>query len=121
MLDKAKEKIPNQCIIGDTCFMSLATIRGNLFTRHPRNPNHVHKYSSNLLSVIIILGTNVHGDETVFNDGVNMNDIVKRAHVLKHAYERCVVGVFDQILQEGSIWTDHRAVLSFILQKSIIL
>ena len=60
-LDKSKEKIPKQFRIGDTCFMPLSKIGGNLFTRHPKNINHVHKDSNDLLSVIIILGTNVHG------------------------------------------------------------
>ena len=50
-----------------------------------------------------------------------MNDIGKRAHVLKHSDGRCVVGAFYEILYEGSIWTGHRAVLSFILHKSIFL
>ena len=50
-----------------------------------------------------------------------MNDIGKRAHVLKHSHGRYVIGYFDKILHEGSIWTSHRAVLSFILHKSIIL
>ena len=49
MMDKAKEKIPKQCIINDTCFTSLATIVGDLSPRHPKNINHVHKYSNNLL------------------------------------------------------------------------
>ena len=65
-MDKAKEMIPNECRIGDTCFTSLATIGGNLYTRHPKNLNHVHKDSKYLLSVIIILGTDVRGGETVF-------------------------------------------------------
>ena len=77
MLDKAKEKIPKQCRIGDTYFMSLANIGGNFLTRHLENLNHVHKESNNLLSVIIILVTNVHGGETIFYDGDNMNDIGK--------------------------------------------
>ena len=67
MLDKSKENIPKQCRIFDTCFRSLATTGGNLFTRHPKNLNHVQKDSNNLLSVIIILGTNVHGEETVLS------------------------------------------------------
>ena len=112
MMDKAKEKIPKQHIIGDIRFMSLATIEGNLFTIHPKNPNHVQKDSNDLLSVIIILGTYVHGRETVFNDGGNMNAIGKRAHVLKHSHGRCVVGTFDKNLHEGSIWTGHIFVLS---------
>ena len=66
MVNKAKEKIPKQFIIGDTCFTSLANIGCNLFTRHQKNLNHVHKDSNDLRSVIIILGTNFHGGKTVF-------------------------------------------------------
>ena len=61
----------------------MATIGGNLYTRHPKNLNHVHKDSEDLLSVIILLGTDVHGGETVFLNGDNMNDIGKIAYVLK--------------------------------------
>ena len=99
----------------------MANIGGNLFTRHSKNLNHVHKDSNNLLSVIIILGTNSHGGETVFYDGDNMKDIWKRAHVLKHSHGRCMVCTFDKNLHEGSIWTGHRAVLYFILHRSIFL
>ena len=55
-MGKAKWIIAKQCRIGDNCFTSLATIGGNLFTRHPNNLNHVHKDSNNVLSVIIIWG-----------------------------------------------------------------
>ena len=44
-----------------------------------------------------------------------MNDIVKRAHVMKNSHGRCVVGAYDKILHEGYIWTGHRSVLSFML------
>ena len=117
MLYKAKEKVPKQIRVTDTCFTSLANIWGNLFTGYPNNFNQVHKDSNNLLSVIIILGTNVHGGEMVFNDGVNMNEIGKIAHVLKHSHGRCVVDAIDKILHEGSICTGHIFVLSFILIK----
>ena len=60
-LDKAKEKIHEQFIIGDTCFMSLVTIGGDFFTIHSNNLNHVHEDSNDILSVIIILGTYFHG------------------------------------------------------------
>ena len=36
-MDKAKEMIPNECRIGDTCLTSLADIGGKLYTRHPKN------------------------------------------------------------------------------------
>ena len=75
MIDKSKEEITKQCIIGDTCFTSFSTIGDNLFTRHLKNINHVHKDSNDLLSVIIILGTDVHGGKTLLYDGEKMNDI----------------------------------------------
>ena len=120
-MEKAKEMIPKECRIGDTCFTSLVNIGGNLCTRHAKNLNHVHKDSKDLLSVIKILGTDVNGGEKVFYDGDNMNDIGKRSHVLKHSHGRCVIASFDKILHEGSIWTGNRTVLSCILHKSIFL
>ena len=48
-----------------------------------------------------------------------MNSIGKIAQVLKHLHGRCVIDAFDKSLHEGSIWTVPRAVLSFILYKSI--
>ena len=86
LLDKAKENISKRLRFGDTCFTSLEKIRGNLFTRHMKNRNHVYKDSINLLSVIIILGKTFHGGETFFYDGTNMNYIGKRAHVLNHSH-----------------------------------
>ena len=56
----------------------------------------------------------------LFN-GMTMNDIGKRSHVLKHSHESFVVGTFDKILHEGYIWTGHRTDLSFILHKSIFI
>ena len=116
---KLQSDMVDICRIGDTCLTSLATIGGNLFTRHTKNINHAYKDSKNLLSVIIILGTDVHCVVTVFNDEENMNDIGKISHVPKHSHGRCVVGPFDKILYKGSIWTGHRAILSLILHKSI--
>ena len=60
-MDTAKERIHKKCRIGDTCFMSLTTIGGDLFTRHPKKLNLLHKDSNDILSVIMNLGTEVHG------------------------------------------------------------
>ena len=65
--------------------------------------------------------TDVHGGKTVFLNGIYMSDIGKIAHVIKHSHRRCVVDAFDKILHEDSICTGPRAVLSFILHKSIFL
>ena len=71
--------------------------------------------------MIIILVTDVNGGKTAFYDGDNMNDIGKRAHVLKHSHGRCVIGASDNFFHEGYIWTGHIAGLSFILHKSIFI
>ena len=49
IMDKAKEKIPKECRIGDTCFTSSTTIGVNLYTRHTNNINPVHRYNKDLL------------------------------------------------------------------------
>ena len=59
---RVKYEIPKECIIGDTFFTPLSIIGENLFTRHPKNINHVHKYNKDLLSVIIYLETDVNSD-----------------------------------------------------------
>ena len=120
-MDKAKEMIPKECRIVDTCFTSLATMGGNLYITNAKNINNIHKDSKDLLSVIIILGTYVNDGEIVFNDRVNMYDIGKRSHVLNHLHGRSVIGSFDEISHQGSIWTSHTVVLSFIFHKSIFL
>ena len=66
IMDKAKEEIPKKCRIGDIYFISFATIGGSLFTIHSKNINRVQRDSSGILSVIILLGTDVKGGETVF-------------------------------------------------------
>ena len=68
-----------------------------------KNHNCVQKDSNDPLSVVIILGIYVHGSNPVLNIGMDMNEIGKREHVLKYSQVRCVVGVFDKLLYEGSI------------------
>ena len=65
-MDKAKDKIPKQFRIDDTCFTSFSPIRGNLYTRHAKNLNRVHRKSKDLLSVIISLVTNVNCGKNCF-------------------------------------------------------
>ena len=56
-----------------------------------------------------------------FFNGTNMNDIGKISHVLKHSHRRCAFSAFDKFLHEGYTWAGPRAVIYFILQKSIFL
>ena len=90
----AKYEIPKEFRVWDTWFTSLSTIKVNLLTRHWKKTYCLQKYSKDILSVIITLGTNVNGGETIFN-WMNVNYIGKRVHVLKNAYGVCVVVEFD--------------------------
>ena len=90
-----QKQIPKQYIIVDACFTSLATIRGNLSIRHPKNLNHIHAYRKNPLLVILMLGNNFMMTKMFFNE-VTINDIGTIAHDFKNSNENCVVGAFDK-------------------------
>ena len=67
-LDMAKEIPPTTCRIGENIFTSMAITGGKLYRNHPKNLNHVHKDTKDLVSVIITLGKNISGGDTVFYD-----------------------------------------------------
>ena len=73
----------------------MAVIVGRLYSNHPKNMNHVHKDSKDLVSVIINLGGNISGGGTVFYDGVKTSDLGSRAYVLKHLHGRMIFGPFE--------------------------
>ena len=72
----------------------MAVIGGKLYRNHPKNLNHVHKDTIDLVSVIITLGKDISGGDTVFYDGVKTYDLGKRAHILKHLHGRMIFGPF---------------------------
>ena len=69
-LENAKEILPSTCRIGETISTSMAVIGGKIFRNHLKNLNHVHKDIKDLVSVIITLGKDISGGDTVFYDGV---------------------------------------------------
>ena len=103
------------------CFTYKSIIDGKIYITHPKNMNYVHKYGKELLSVIIKLGTNVSGGDTVFYHGVLYSDMGKRSRFLKHLHARCVVGPFERYFHEASLWGGNRSVISFIIHKSIMI
>ena len=75
---KANEILPSTCRIGKTIFTSMAVIGGQLYRNQPRNLNHIHKDTKYLVSVIITLGKNIIGGDTVFYDAVKTCDFGNR-------------------------------------------
>ena len=71
-------------------------IDGIIYSNQPKNLNHVHKYSKYLVSVIITLGENISGGDTVFYDVVKTSDLGRRSHVLKHLHGRMISGPFEK-------------------------
>ena len=74
----------------------MAVIHGKLFSNHPKNLSHVNKDSKYLVSVIITVGGNMRGGETMFYDGVKISDLGSRAHVFKHLLRRMIFGPFEK-------------------------
>ena len=58
--------------------------------------NHVHNETKEFVSVIITLGTNISGGETMFYDRVKTSDLGNRAHVLKHLHSKMIFGPFEK-------------------------
>ena len=100
-------------------FTSMDIIGGKLYSNHPKNLNHVHKDSKYLVSVIITLGKNISGRDTVLYDEVKKSDLGSRAHILKHLHGRMIFGPFEKVFHEGTLWNGYRYVISFILTKQI--
>ena len=92
-----------------------------MYIYHPKKSNHVHKYQNGLLYDIITLGTNVSGDNTVFNNGIRVYNLGQRAHALKHLHRRYIVGPFEKLFHGDTLRIGNRAVISFIFHKSIFL
>ena len=76
-------------------FTSKAVIGGKIFSNNPKTTNHVHKNSKYLVSVIITLGRNISGEDTMFYDVVETSDLGSRAHVLKYLHGRMIFGPFE--------------------------
>ena len=57
---------------------------------------HVHEDNKYLLSVIITLGINISGGDTVFYYRLKTSGLVNRAHFLKHLHGRMIFGPFEE-------------------------
>ena len=99
----------------------MAVTSGKLYSNHPKNMNHVHKDSKYMVSVIITVGKYISGGDTVFYDVVKTSDLGSRAHILKHLHGIMIVGPFEKVFREGTLWSGYRAVISFVLTKTIFL
>ena len=95
----------------------MDVIGGKLYHNHPKNMNDVYKDIKDLVSVIITLGKDISGGDTVFYDGVKSSDFGSRDHILKNLHGRMVFGTFEKVFHEGNLWSGYRAVISFILTK----
>ena len=116
---EGKKILPSTCRIGETIFTSMAVIGGKLYSNHPKAFNHVHKDTKYMVSVIITVGKNISGGDTVFFDGAKTSDLGSRPHILKHLHGRRIFGPFEKVSHEGTIWSEYRAVIYFILTKQI--
>ena len=79
--------------------------------------NHMDKDVKDLVSVIITLGKDIRGGDTVFYDGMKSSDFGSRAHILKHLHVIMAFGPFEKVFHEGTLWSGYRAVIFFILKK----
>ena len=74
----------------------MAVIGRKLYSNHPKNLNHVHKDSKDLVYVIITLGGIISGGNIVFYDGFKTSDLWSRSHVLNNLHGRMIFGTFEK-------------------------
>ena len=75
----------------------MTVIGGQLYRNHPRNLHHIHKDTKDLVSVIITLGENIIGGDTVCYDRMKTCDFGNISHILKHSHGRMVFGPFEKV------------------------
>ena len=95
----------------------MDVIGGKIYSNHPKHMNHVHKYSKDMVSVIITVGKNISGWDTVFYYGVKASDLGSRNYILKPLHVRMICGPIENVFHEGTLWSGYRAVIYFILTK----
>ena len=61
----------------------MSVIGGELYSNRPKNMNHVHKATKDMVSIIITVGKDISGGDTTFYDEVKTSDLGSRAHILK--------------------------------------
>ena len=64
-----------------------------------------------MVSVIITVGKDISGGDTVFYDGVKTSYLGSRAHILKHLHGRMLFGPFENAFHEITLWSGYRAVI----------
>ena len=74
----------------------MAVIDGKLYSNHPKNLNRVHKDTKYLVSVIITVGKDISGGDTVFYYGVKTSYLGSRSHILKHLHGIMIFDPFEE-------------------------
>ena len=109
-LEEAKQIIPHELRLCDTCFTGLAIV-GKLVS----GKNLQHKDIRDVTSIIISFGNKdvVGGNTLYFNEN---NDIVA---FTKFKHGRFQTGDFHDVEHSGDDWTGRRGIFSFYLNKGI--
>ena len=109
-LEEAKQIIPQELRLCDTCFTGLAIV-GKLAS----GKNLPHKDTRDVTSIIISFGNKdvLGGNTLYFNE---KNDIVAST---KFKHGRFQTGDFHDVQHSGDDWTGRRGIFSFYLNKGI--
>ena len=114
-IKQAKEKIHENCFIGNSIFTSVALVN-DLEDGY----NHIHKDRNDLISVIVTLGHPIEqGGTTRYYAGKSEDDHGEVLLSVKHQHGRYQIAPFHDILHDAEYWRGPRCVLSFILMKNV--
>jgi len=112
-LDCAKLIIPEKYRIFGTCFTAFTLVGDTSNSGFV----HIHKDNRDVVSIILSLGNNVVGGNTIYyKDKSGQHEI---AHT-KFKHGQFQTGPFHDVYHGGQAWTGERGIFSFYLNKQIL-
>ena len=113
-LDCAKLIIPEKYRIRGTCFTAFTLVGvGDSSSGFV----HIHKDNRDVVSIILSLGNNVKGGDTIYyKDKSGQHEIART--IFKHGQFQ--TGPFHDVYHGGQAWTGQRGIFSFYLNKQIL-
>ena len=112
-MDCAKVIIPEKYRIRGTCFTAFTLVGDSSNSGFV----HIHKDNRDVVSIILSLGNNVKGGDTIYyKDKEGMVELARST--FKHGQFQ--TGPFHDVYHGAQAWTGQRGICSFYLNKQIL-
>ena len=109
-----KQHVPPELRVSGTIFNGCALV-GNLMDGY----NHIHVDKNDMCSLIVMLGNNVIGGDTLYYSGESPSNPGRCVHSEPFYHGKFQVGPFQKVVHAGSHWKGPRGIISFYINKQL--